>query len=382
MSTVAFLLDAPAPGEGTHSQHPIARLGKYSDPRYGKFAITRQQFTSWKRNLSEIQGGRISIDYDHQAELAAGSTKAAGWITGLTLTTGQALKAQDPVKYADLDSAAEYALADIDWTPEGAQAVRDRYWLFVSPTFQDTYDDEQGQDRGPTLIGVALTNRPFLRQGMPAISLSAAPTLGQGGPAAQVDEGASDSRGMTDFLAKLRTALSLADDAGEDAILTALTTREESTKLSLDARAAQAGQVLLSRQEHADLTAKAGESDALAVRLSTVETELTQDREARKAERFELAYSTALSGGKLTTDEAAKTEWRELYDAAPDTALKRLSALPVIAKGTTTGQAGDDAETPAGVDPDRHRLALRARAIAAEKNLPYTDALTLARQES
>jgi hypothetical protein len=148
---IAFLLDAPT---AATSRHQIARLGSYADKRYGNFGITSEQVASWQRNLAELQNGTVAIDYDHASDKPGGSTKAAGWISNISID-------------------GDKVLADVEWTPDGKDAVAKKYWRYFSPTFVDHYKDEQGKDVGPALIGTALTNRPFLRRGMPAINLSA-----------------------------------------------------------------------------------------------------------------------------------------------------------------------------------------------------------------
>ncbi len=150
---------------------PIAKVGRYKDRRYGKFAITEAQAEGWGRNLRETFGGRVPIDFDHSPEKGRGS-EAAAWIVGLAIGTGATFKAEDAQQFGELDDDTEYVVANTEWTPQGAQAVRDGRWRYVSPTFHDRYRDESGADRGPALLGAGLTNRPFLRKGMPAITLT------------------------------------------------------------------------------------------------------------------------------------------------------------------------------------------------------------------
>jgi phage I-like protein len=59
--------------------------------------------------------------------------------------------------------------ADVEWTPKGEQQIRDKEYLFISPTF-GPFKDETGGVHENTLMGAALTNKPFLN--MPAISLA------------------------------------------------------------------------------------------------------------------------------------------------------------------------------------------------------------------
>lgn len=384
---LAVLLDAPQLTSADRSLHPVARLGRYSDPRYGKFAITRADVASWQRNLSGIQGGRVAIDYDHAAEQVAGSTKAAGWITGVRLMTGAQLAEAAPTYQDTVEPSTEYAVATIDWTPEGAQSVRDGYWLYVSPTFSSSYQDEDGTDHGPTLIGTALTNRPFLRRGMPAISLSRAPLADL--PAATPDEptGRRDSPAMPD-LQKIAEALKLSGDATEEQILAAIADREP---VSLTAAAEAEGKVLLSRDEHDDLTARAQRTEGKVLLSVEQHAELT-DQASKGAQAheqlakltFERAYDKALSDGRLPSDEDTRAKWLGRYtgDWGEKVTLEALAELPRRVNTSPTGDAGaGEEDVPAGVDPDRAALHSRALAIQAEKNVTYLEAATQAEKE-
>lgn len=142
------LLDAPAEPK---TRIQIAKLGdSFEHGKFGKFAITADDVATWQRNLSQLPGGRALIDADHQADRSPRNTEASGWITGVSLD------GQTP-------------MADVEWTPKGKQAIEDKRYLFISPTYGE-FRDEQGKVHDNTLIGAALTNRPFLN--MPAITLA------------------------------------------------------------------------------------------------------------------------------------------------------------------------------------------------------------------
>jgi hypothetical protein len=146
--------DIPQLGSGRTpaSRIVVARLGTYKDPRYGTFQITEKDFEGWSTNLRDTFGGRVSIDYDHSSDRGKG-TRAAGWIVGL-------------------ERQGKDVIADVEWTPRGAKAIRDGSYKFISPTYTSHYTDETGTDRGRALVGAATTNRPVLRRGMPTLTLS------------------------------------------------------------------------------------------------------------------------------------------------------------------------------------------------------------------
>ena len=146
-----LMLDDSANGPAT-TQIVVAKLGKYQDKRYGTFQITPDDYEGWRANLNDSFNGRVPIDIDHAPEKGRG-TEAAAWITNLNLD-------------------GDKVLADVEWTPLGERAVKERRYLYISPTFVQNWKDETGKARGRALIGAALTNRPFLRRDMPALTLS------------------------------------------------------------------------------------------------------------------------------------------------------------------------------------------------------------------
>lgn len=150
--TYSFLLDAPTGEALTKLQ--IAKLGKgFKDARYGVFDITADQVHRWSQNLAKLPGGRAPIDLDHLADRAVvRRTEAAGWITDVTLEGG-------------------VPVAEVEWTSLGADAIRDKRYLFFSPTY-GPWTDEKGAVTQDVLQGGALTNRPFLN--MPTVCLATA----------------------------------------------------------------------------------------------------------------------------------------------------------------------------------------------------------------
>lgn len=145
----------------------VAKFGQFYDKRYGDFEITPTMAEGWKKNLAEHFGGQVSIDLDHAPEVN-GQTEAAGWIKGL--------------EWDD-----EFVYAPVEWTSLGENAIRDKRYRYTSPSYKEHFVDEHGADLGNALVGVALTNRPVLRSGMPTVNLSHAQASGlKHGPAIQI----------------------------------------------------------------------------------------------------------------------------------------------------------------------------------------------------
>lgn len=381
--------------------HPIARLGEYQDRRYGKFSITRADYEAWQRNLAQAQNGEVPIDYDHQAE--RGNTKAAGWVRALRL----------------VGSRVE---ALIDWTPEGEQNVREGYWRYVSPTFTAHYRDEKGRDLGRALLGVALTNRPFLRQGMPALNLSAEdpfaelaapatpPPPADGGTCPDCGQPLPDAAAGTVIECSCGQKVTMSDptsqppsdSTGEGEPMpeptgaeqhpseTALDTTTPDATPDAEEGADTPSQVTMSQLTNTislalGLSEDADESQAAdAIRQLREDAAAGRDAAARLHEQtFNLAYDEGVRERRIAP--AQRDRLRALYDAAPDDTLALMAEAPALVPGEPrAGTAGDDTEprefANAGnhpVDEDRLELAAQAEKLAAERGISLTDAAIL-----
>ncbi len=363
---------AQTPSSVTDGDLPTSRIqvavlaDDFTDPRYGDFAITQDHLANWQRLLASQFGGKVHIDLDHGTDYGTGTgSEAAGWILALDQNGPDG---QTPTP--------DEVWALVEWTPLGVEKIRSKAYQWISPTFTDDYIDNRGQHHGPALARAGLTNDPFLRE-MATVSLSGGTTAYR----RSASEPPADSRGQMPDLKKIAEALSLNADADEATVLNAIgTLADQATKANQDppadtrtlkARIEAEGMTVLTRDEHAALKADALAGKAAAEDLRTA--------------RFDTAYDKALSEARVSTDDDTKTEWRALYDAAPDTALKRLAALPALVSLKAQG-AGGDSEGPdlsgegydqGKVDEDRAVQLAEIRRLAAEKNL---DLRTAARQ--
>jgi len=109
---------------------------------YGKVEITKQDLISFKNNFdSGVVGVDLSIDFDHETR------EAAGWI-----------------KEVFLSDDGTVLMAGVRWTPKGALSLSDREFRYFSPEFNRNWvHPHTGKVHGPTLLGGALVNRPFLK---------------------------------------------------------------------------------------------------------------------------------------------------------------------------------------------------------------------------
>lgn len=347
MPDVAFVLDAPTSLAATdgpaRSRIQVAQLGSYSDPRYGKFAITAAEVANWSRVLASHFQGRVPIDIDHATD-KGGRSEAAGWIVGLARTGND-------------------VYADVEWTPLGESAIREKRYLYISPTYLSNLRDQQGSDLGPALLRAALTNTPFLQQ-MPAVSLSVAQ------PAHRIGDPPDSRPAMSDLRKTLAKLHGLPEDADEAKVLEAVTAAKAKadtppTKttdpVTLEAAAQKEGKVLLSAEQVATLTADA----AKGVKAETDLAKLT----------FDTAFTKALSAGCLDAKPETRQLHEGIYAVDREKSLTLLASLPTgVVNLTARGEGGEATEIPAGYDADSVQLDRKVQNYMAEHKI--TDYVT------
>ena len=130
----------------------ILRTGAFSDPRYGRFEITKPMLAQMVKNFSEgVRGVIPALDYKHESD-----DVAAGWFKRLWLA----------------DDGNEL-WADIEMTPKGEKILGDKEFGYVSADFDTEYqDNETLQKFGCVLLGAGLTNRPVIKRMESVIQLA------------------------------------------------------------------------------------------------------------------------------------------------------------------------------------------------------------------
>ena len=120
----------------------ITRTGRFSDPRYGQFEISREMLLAMVENFNKRTYGQdIFIDVAHRPD-----NGAAAKIVRLTME-GDRLRAQ------------------VEWTSYGVEAVKDRGYTYLSAEFTENFiDNENGAAHGPVLLGAGLTVRPVIKR--------------------------------------------------------------------------------------------------------------------------------------------------------------------------------------------------------------------------
>ncbi len=130
----------------------ILRTGEFSDPRYGRFEITKTMLSEMIKNFSQgVRGVIPALDYKHESD-----DVAAGWFKRLYLK----------------DEGNEL-WADIEMTPKGEKILADKEFGYVSADFDTQYqDNETLENFGCVLLGAGLTNRPVIKRMESVIQLA------------------------------------------------------------------------------------------------------------------------------------------------------------------------------------------------------------------
>jgi phage I-like protein len=348
MPALHVLLDAPA--QGTREVQ-IAKTGTFKDPRYGTFTITLRDFSKWIANFQELHRseGRegLPVDVDHRPE-KSGDTEAVGWITSLSIKSNE-------------------LWASVEWNSVGKELVADRRYKYLSPTYVHNYKDEHGKEHGTALVGVALTNRPFLT--MATVNLS---------QAAFAEETYTQEK-MPD-LTKIAQALKLDGSADEATILAKaveLVSAKDTTPVSLEDQAKAEGKFVLSADNFASLSQQASEGAAAAKTLAKM--------------TFETKFDKCLSECKVAP--AQKDIYSAMYDKDPENTIKLMDSLQPIVNAAPKGssEGGDEAVTMSSVKAEAGGHALeesnvklheRTLKVMAEQSIEnYGDALVIAADE-
>ena len=133
----------PKPGGALPSRIEIMPLGPLRlDDQRGEVGRLTDAASLVARTMAAAKGGVLPIDFGHGMDgLGTGDQRAAGWITGL-------------------DVEKDRVMATVEWTLPGEQALRDRTYRFISPTFTVPTD---GGEVG-VILRAGLTNNPAFRE--------------------------------------------------------------------------------------------------------------------------------------------------------------------------------------------------------------------------
>ena len=133
--------------------------GEYQHPKFGQIDLSEKVLGELKRNFDAgTRGIEIALDYDHKA--SEGDSAAPGWLEAVQVRPAQG------------DGAPAGLWGLVRWTTIGLRDVKSQIYRYLSAEFKPEYtDDLTGKKYKNVLIGLTLTNRPFMKN-MPAIALA------------------------------------------------------------------------------------------------------------------------------------------------------------------------------------------------------------------
>ena len=130
-------------GAKPSSNVQLLRQGSFQHAWHGKLHIDADLFASLIQNFNEgARGIDIALDVEHMPDQGA-----AGWFRRL---------------FTEADGAELWG--EVEWTPAGRQLVESETFKYISIEYDLAYADEEGEEHGPTMLGAALTNRPFIKR--------------------------------------------------------------------------------------------------------------------------------------------------------------------------------------------------------------------------
>lgn len=120
----------------------IARVAEGEHPSYGKLKITAEDLKSMETNYkAKVVGVDLAVNEDHK------KNEAFGWFKDVFLS---------------YDGSILYG--QVFWNAKGTTALSEKEYRYFSPEFRFNYiHPHTGVEHGPTLLGGALTNYPFLK---------------------------------------------------------------------------------------------------------------------------------------------------------------------------------------------------------------------------
>ena len=369
MDNFTVLLDAP---DTPTSEIQIAKIGQFKDARYGEFSITPEEVSAWNKNLEHLPGGKALIDFDHLSDKPSPhrNTKAAGWITNVYLQ-GDVPKAQ------------------VEWTPKGEEAIKNKDYLFFSPAYGD-FSDETGTEYHDVLSGGALTNKPFLN--MATVTLASADRVLEAGRVDEdqkiqtddktLDKSSSDTCSQMNITADTLKVLGIEDEATVKVILDLSGAEDADSAKVIEAIVAATPKV-----EVAPIPTKSLESQAKlegkvvldSADVSKLLLDAAAGAEAKKeldASKFDTAFDEAVRSGQASPSQ--REQYAKFYALDSATTLESLENAPKIVNVTPAGQSKNPEDAPAGVHESSYQLDQRVQAYMKENKLPqskYLEAL-------
>lgn len=174
----------------------VAKKIDGTHPAYGPISLNNEHFNKFLENyFNGVVGIDLAVNEDHKKEAAF------GWYRDLFF----------------IGDDQENLFAAIAWNKKGIQALANKEYRYFSPEFHYNWQHpHSGVFHGPTLLGGALTNYPFLKMDA-IIPLNNKENL-KGGNVETIELGEHKKivGGLNDKVSNLETALSASDKTVKD----------------------------------------------------------------------------------------------------------------------------------------------------------------------
>lgn len=307
--------------DSARSRIEVMPTGTFRHHQAGDMTVTRTQLDELAEDINK-RGDKISVDFDHSFVKGRG-TLAAGWFVqgSASVETGS--------------NGADALFADVDWTPAGAKAIRDKLFRFISPEWLFRWRDSAGKvHQKARLFAAALTNRPFFddmravnicEQGLEELLASVDPES-QSDPRREARHNPKEKS----MDPKLLESLGLTAEADDAAIATAIATLSERAKKAdeLETTVTELEKKVPTDEVLAGLLASAKKGEDAAAKLEMLERDTL--------------IADAIRERKI--DPAQKEHFETLYAAAPEglsalfASMKAGSWEPIGSEGQGSGR--------------------------------------------
>jgi len=318
-----YSLEDKQPTNNNQKKIEIIRTGVFTDPRYGKFNITKSMLEQMIENFkSNTRGIKPALDYGHDVEGVA-----AGW-------------------FNDLFLEGDSLMGVVELTASGNRSFEGKEYGYISADFDTDYvDNEEGKKHGCVLLGAALTNRPVIKGMAPVIQLSEKQQSKKGEKKMSDEEKAkmeSMEKELSEMKAKLSQYKKLEEDMGVESV-DELTTKFGEMKSKADNMA------LSEDDTHRKLSLSEKKNKDLLAKIDLME----------KTSRF----NTLLSEGKAVEGQRDAFIKGNMEEFIAKSAAIKLSEI-----GHGQNPSGDGELT----EDDIHEKAVK---LAEESKIQYKDAV-------
>lgn len=308
----AMLMPAPSGMQySSTSVVEIMRTGQWEHPLYGPISIMESDLDGFIANFfANVRGIDIAVDQEHKPEAGA-----MGWFKKLWKIPR--------------DDEGFSLQAEIQWTYQGEQLIRDGIYRYFSPEFTNEWKDpESGRIYKNVLFGGALTNRPFIKNMDPILlSEGVMETLGFILKETQPGGNRDKNKGGTPdvkLLAEHYKALGLSENATEAEVLAAIVAMKNNPAPG--------------KQDNTEVVQLSETVKVMGEQLTTAQAEIKKLSEtnillaeAAKAVKWESISQKAFSEGRMTV--ALSEKFKPLFMANPEGIGAIIEDLPKIIPG-------------------------------------------------